>query len=286
MNVALVARGCMTVPLSLPQLDSKPELVREGIDGVIAVGGDGTVRSVASIVQGTGVPLGIMPTGTENLAARAFGFRRPTAVLAPLLADAVLAGRGRSVDLGAVRAGDAPERVFLIMLSVGFDAEVVARLHAVRRGRIRHTSYAWPILATAARWRAPRCTVAVDGRGILDAHGTLVVANACEYALRLNPARGADPSDGLLDGVRVPGRTAPAVALAALRLLLARAGTAAPLPAFRGNAFDVQLDRPSFLQADGDPVPGGRVRGFSVRVLRGALRLLEPDAAGPGASAG
>src|SRR5215472_10977856 len=45
----------------------------DGVDLVVAVGGDGTVRGCAEGLAGTGVPLGIVPVGTGNLLARTLG---------------------------------------------------------------------------------------------------------------------------------------------------------------------------------------------------------------------
>lgn len=43
------------------------EALDHGADVVIAVGGDGTVRTVASALSGTGHAMGIIPIGTGNL---------------------------------------------------------------------------------------------------------------------------------------------------------------------------------------------------------------------------
>ena len=40
--------------------------LKEGVDLVLACGGDGTVSGVADGLAGSGVPLGIMPIGTAN----------------------------------------------------------------------------------------------------------------------------------------------------------------------------------------------------------------------------
>ena len=49
------------------------EALEHGADVVVAVGGDGTVRTVASALSGTGHALGIIPIGTGNLFARNMG---------------------------------------------------------------------------------------------------------------------------------------------------------------------------------------------------------------------
>src|SRR5262250_2764309 len=44
-----------------------------GIDAVVAAGGDGTVRTIAGLLAGSGVPFGILPLGTLNHFARDLG---------------------------------------------------------------------------------------------------------------------------------------------------------------------------------------------------------------------
>ena len=241
-----------------------------GMRAVVAVGGDGTVRSVADRLAGRDVPLSIVPVGTENLAARAFGFR----IRAERLAAAVHAGRVRRIDLGAIRRPGCPEHRFVVMMSAGFDADVVHALQSVRRGPISHASYLGPVAATAWRWRAPGLSLRGAG-GEEDARwtGGVVVANAAEYALRLNPARGADPGDGLLDAVALRCGSAAGVAGWFGRLLLAGPGRKAAVG--RARAWRMRWDRPTRLQADGDPVPGGPTEEAEVVALPGALPLVD-----------
>ncbi|WP_243106848.1 diacylglycerol/lipid kinase family protein [Actinomyces lilanjuaniae] len=80
--------------------------VASGAALVVAAGGDGTVRSVAAGLAGTGVEMGILPTGTANLAAR--NLRLPVGDLSAA-ARLVAHGTSRPTDLAWVRTDPADE---------------------------------------------------------------------------------------------------------------------------------------------------------------------------------
>ena len=81
------------------------EALEDGADVVIAVGGDGTVRTVASAVSGTGHALGIIPIGTGNLFARNMGV--PVDDIDAALTVATSHG-SRLVDMGRLTLLDHP----------------------------------------------------------------------------------------------------------------------------------------------------------------------------------
>jgi YegS/Rv2252/BmrU family lipid kinase len=70
----------------------------QGVQAVIAAGGDGTVISAIPAVLARGVPLGIVPLGTFNDLARTLGV--PLDVEGAC--NAIAAGRTRSIDVGRV----------------------------------------------------------------------------------------------------------------------------------------------------------------------------------------
>lgn len=70
-----------------------------GTDAVVVAGGDGTVSLALQELAGTGVPLGIVPCGTGNDMAAALGVADLDADAA---ADAVIAGRVRTIDLARI----------------------------------------------------------------------------------------------------------------------------------------------------------------------------------------
>ncbi len=116
---------------------------------VIAAGGDGTAAAVAARVP-SAIPLWLCPLGTENLLARYLGMTTD-----PAQATAAISRlKTRSLD-----AGLANGRLFLIMVGVGFDAEVVRQVHTQRKGHIRRWHYWLPILKTMFCYRFPTLTM-------------------------------------------------------------------------------------------------------------------------------
>ena len=102
------------------------EALEDGADVVIAVGGDGTVRTVASAVSGTGHALGIIPIGTGNLFARNMGI--PVDDIDAALTVATSHG-SRLVDVGRLTLLDDEAadhgHAFLIIAGIGFDAVMI-----------------------------------------------------------------------------------------------------------------------------------------------------------------
>lgn len=177
---------------------------RTPADGLIVIGGDGTVHSCALAAARTGTPLYHYPTGTENLFAREFGMDRRLVTVRSAIDNLMrheLAGRPMPrIDLARCNG-----RSFLLMASVGIDANIVHRLCRKRTGRISHLSYLPHIAAELVRpWSRP-LTVTVDGVRAVDRRkGMVVVANSRQYAMRVDPARRADMADGKLDVVFFP----------------------------------------------------------------------------------
>lgn len=171
---------------------------RAALVGVVAAGGDGTLADVVN--RFPGIPVCPFPLGTENLLARYLGIPLDGEYVARTIA----AGHRRRVDIGL--AGS--DTRFLIMGSVGFDAEVIRRLHLARRGNISHLSYVSPICRSALQYPFPPLTVTADGLTESIEGSLVVVSNFPAYAFQLPVNPDAQPDDGLLT-VRVfqrPGR--------------------------------------------------------------------------------
>lgn len=168
----------------------------DGLDAVVAVGGDGTVHLALQAVAGTAVPLGIVPLGTGNDAARSLGI--PEAPARAL--DAVLAGQPRDFDTGIVETADGRSRHFLCILSTGFDSMVNERANRMAwpTGQAR---YVLAMIAELGTFRACDYRIVADGQELATSAMMVSLGNGPAYGggMRLCPT--ADMHDGLLSMV-------------------------------------------------------------------------------------
>ena len=75
------------------------EAIEAGVDMVIAAGGDGTVRVVAEALHGSGISLGLLPSGTGNLLARNLDLTLDDIDNALTVA---FSGTDRAIDIGMI----------------------------------------------------------------------------------------------------------------------------------------------------------------------------------------
>jgi len=100
------------------------EAVAAGADAVVAGGGDGTIRSVAGVLAGGPVPLGVLPLGTLNHFAQDLGIPTDLAAAVRLIPR----GEVRSLDVGEVNG-----EVFINNSVLGFYPPVVKLRDRERR---------------------------------------------------------------------------------------------------------------------------------------------------------
>lgn len=172
------------------------EAVGRGVDAVAVVGGDGMISLALQALTGTGTPLGIVPAGTGNDHARAYGLPLGAPEAA---ADVIAAGRTVTVDVGRIDAADGTTRYFGSVLATGFDSLVSDRANRLTwpRGRMR---YNLAILAEFANLRPLPFRLVLDDGTVIERELTLAAAgNTSSYGGGMIICPDADQTDGLLD---------------------------------------------------------------------------------------
>ncbi|MBI3191648.1 MAG: diacylglycerol kinase family lipid kinase, partial [Pedosphaera parvula] len=160
--------------------------VRDGVDAVVAAGGDGTVNEV---LNGIGdapdgfarVWLGILPLGTVNVFAKELGL--PMNVLKAW--KAIERGRARTVDLAKaefVSEGKPRTRYFAQLAGAGLDARAIELVDWESKKRIGQFAYLVAGIK-AMKERRPLIELTCDAGG---AKGELVlIGNGRYYGGRL-----------------------------------------------------------------------------------------------------
>ncbi len=197
------------------------QALADGVDVVVALGGDGTVNEVVNglLADGPGahVPaLAVVPGGSTNVFSRALGRSRDPVEATGEILDSLRAGRVRRVSLGrasasgtssapvdgvaagtapaaavaaadaAVHAGWSDPRWFVFAAGLGFDADVIARVEAHRALGRRSTGVLYVREATRTfvlgrERRRPAMTLCRPGEADLDGLFLCLVSNVSPW---------------------------------------------------------------------------------------------------------
>ena len=138
-----LAAARWTEPIWLPTAEDDPgrsmaaTAVEEQVDLVVAAGGDGTVRVVADGLANSGIPMGIVPSGTANLLARNLGIPMGEADAI----DVVLSGRARTIDLIKISVDGGEGEHYAVMAGMGIDAMIMDETRPELKDKIGTAAY-------------------------------------------------------------------------------------------------------------------------------------------------
>lgn len=213
-----------------------------GVDLVVAVGGDGTLREVLDGLPDPEVPVGLVPLGTANVISRDLGLPRDV----ERALDVMAAGRVTRIDVARVNG-----HLCCLATGVGLDGMVVREVERRRRGPITRGSYLVALLRVLRRYRPPRLAVEIDGVHDREAYGLVVISNIVHYAGVLRLARDRRLDDGRFEVYLFRDASRRALAAAALRGVVGQLpGGACGLR--RARRVRITSDTPVPYHVDGD----------------------------------
>jgi diacylglycerol kinase (ATP) len=192
-------RGMQVAVLEAASAEGSLQLARQavadGVDALIACGGDGTVHCVLQAVAGTDTILGIIPVGTGDDIARGLQIPRDDPRKA---ADVIADRRTRTIDYALIDAADGTQRAFVAVMSAGFDSEVTERANTMRwpTGQSRY------LLATIAElgvYKPVTFRITVDEQAEIQEGMMLAIGNGSSYGGGMYVCPNAVLDDGQLD---------------------------------------------------------------------------------------
>jgi diacylglycerol kinase (ATP) len=168
------------------------DAVADGVDVVVAAGGDGTVHLVAEDLLGTETALGILPLGRVMNIARALGIERDVEAAADVLRD----GEIRAIDTGEATGTDGRAVAFFEAGSVGMNAAIFREVSRADQGdpvSIPRTFW------VALRYRPARMAIELDDTTVTTRALMVAVSNGPYLGLGMTVAPSARLDDGAFD---------------------------------------------------------------------------------------
>ncbi len=239
------------------------EAVREKVDVVVAVGGDGTINELGRGLVHTGVALGVVPAGSGNGFARNFGI--------PLdqkeAIRALLHVRIRSIDAGKMN-----EHHFFNVAGMGLDAVISHNFEQFGvRGPLPYF-----VVGTKAylTYQPQEVVIRTEEQTIRTAPLLLSVANAPQYGNGAIIAPQAQPDDGLLDVCILEPLPLWKAASHLHHLFNGTIQELEEYRTFRAKSLTIERPGPGPIHTDGNPHQESAE--VHVEVLAGALNVAVP----------
>jgi YegS/Rv2252/BmrU family lipid kinase len=235
-------------------------------DRVVAVGGDGTIKSVAECILRMQIPLGVLPAGSANGMARELAI--PTDMVGSL--NVLVNGDLKPIDLIEVNDGD----ICLHLSDIGLNAQLVK--HYQQNNLRGMSGYLRGVVKVLRKHRLLRIEINVGDECIQRAAFMVVLANARMYGTGavINPD--GDMSDGQFE----------VVIFRRLRIweiikLFWRYKPFDPknIEIFPATSVTIGTHKQAYFQVDGEY--RGRLTELKARVLPGAITMIVPAEATP-----
>ncbi|KAA2244692.1 diacylglycerol kinase family lipid kinase [Chitinophaga agrisoli] len=240
------------------------EAVANGVDTVVAVGGDGSINEIAQGLTGSNTALAIIPLGSGNGLARALKI--------PLNVEKALQLIAQN-KRGAIDAGYANGHLFLSNAGVGFDALIAERFRNMQKRGLQ--GYAKLVIKSFREYKDNVYTINIDGNKTLQKPAFLLSmanGNQLGYEFKLSPQ--ADLFDGLLDVVVVPPVSFLGLLPLCIHSLLGTVHKTKYMQRYTGRNITVSSPKLAYLQVDGDAVPLGNNAQVEFKVVKAALQVI------------
>lgn len=223
------------------------EAKEQGVDVVVAVGGDGTVNEVARAIVESNTALGIIPCGSGNGLARH--------LLLPMNIKKCLQVINKceihSLDYGRIN-----EHYFFCTCGMGFDAFVSQKFaESGKRGPI---TYAENILREGLTYE-PETYEIEDETGVHRYKAFLIsCANASQYGNNAYIAPQASMSDGMIDVIIMEPFDALEASQISIEMFNKTLDKNNKIKTFRSKEIKIYRKAPGVIHYDGDPIDTGK----------------------------
>ena len=223
------------------------ESKEQGIDIVVAVGGDGTVNEVGRALVHSNTALGIIPTGSGNGLARHLLIPMKIKGAIQVLNDCEIT----DLDYGIIN-----KHPFFCTCGVGFDAFISEKFaEAGKRGPI---TYLENILKEGLKYEPETYEIEAENGTIKKKAFLISCANASQYGNNAYIAPQASMSDGMIDVIIMEPFDALEASQISIEMFNKTLDKNNKIKTFRSKEIKIYRKAPGVIHYDGDPIDTGK----------------------------
>ncbi len=230
-----------------------------GAKRVIAIGGDGTINKVASILNGTDIPLGIIPMGSGN--GLAHHLKIPLNTRAAFKKS--ISSNTIKIDVCRV-----DEKSFVCTAGFGFDA-FVADIFDKRKKR-GLLNYIIAVFISLVRYKPIEISINDEPSEKLF---LLTISNANQYGNNAFISPNADIQDGQFEIIKIKYVSKPKLAFIALRLFLKNIHQSSDVEITKMDMATVKMRANQLFHIDGESLKTNK-DDISISIQTKALKVI------------
>ncbi len=219
------------------------QAVNDGIEIVIAIGGDGTVNEVGSALCGTDTALAIVPSGSGNGLARHLRISMNASRALQVLNNGVVG------QFDYCRINDRP---FFCTCGMGFDAAVSYKFS--NEGTRGFITYIKTALSEYIKYQPQDYVINIDGTELKEKAFVIACCNAAQYGNNAYIAPRATMQDGLIDVTVMHPFNMIESPLIGARLFLRQLNHDNHVSIYRGKHVIIERNQDDIVHIDGDPL--------------------------------
>ena len=243
------------------------ERVGQGVDMIVAAGGDGTVSAVVDGLANTKVPVGILPLGTTNVVAQELGIPKKIDKACQLLA-----GEHKLQAIDALQFG---EHFFVLSVGVGLDALAMESTSQKHKRRFGKLAYIWVIFKLIFGIQPHAFTIVADGEERRVKAADVLLTNVATVTGPIRWGPHIAPDDGQIDIVIMRAQNVLGIFGVVYDILApGRPRRNRNLSYWSArHSIQVTAERPLPVQGDGDLLGNTPVE---VQIWPGAVQIIVP----------
>jgi YegS/Rv2252/BmrU family lipid kinase len=240
------------------------QAVKNNVNYVIAVGGDGTVNEIARALVESSSVLGIVPMGSGNGLAR--DLLIPMDIRKAL--EVIRESNRRTIDY--CKAND---RIFFCTCGVGFDALVSERF--AKRKRRGPFAYIRSVITEYLRFTPDTYEIIFENEVLIKKAFLVTCANASQYGNNAYIAPQADMNDGMMDVAILSPFSPLDIGHILVQMFTKQMTKNNKTQYYRSKKLTLRREKPGIVHIDGEPVLMEEI--ISLKAFHNGLHVIVPE---------